>query len=516
MDAAAVNLAQLLAPPGPSPARGPEPAGTGRGAPDFADCLRRADRPRGDRRREPAPEPARPADGDRPAEETGEALDRPAAAAAQGEGPEVPQGAEPCDRAADGSETQAAADPPTDETGSRPAEGGAPVASMETGAEAAHAFQTLLAAGTPPGGPAVLVPGDDQARSPRPQVPGGMEAKSGAAGATGSAIASAQEGTKAGPEPSRAAAGGDAGPNEAATAAGVLAKAVERPGPADAPARTAGGTTRPEAAEARFRSAPGTGAHAAGPDWDVSAARAAPVQTTGVPASSEPEGRPPAGLSAAQEPGSSAVRSARAAAGLGTGPGAAGAPAAAEAVSDAPTGMEPAGSHRPAHPSASGTVADQVAEGFRVALGPEGVRSASGTGGGVQEVVVRLFPPELGRVRIAVRSEEGALRGEVRVETPETLSRVQEEAVGLVHRLRAEGIDLRRLDVSLAPQTGTGGRGSALAGDPGAAFADAGAEGWTAGDRGQSPRAAPAAESEAPRAQAAAALTGPGCLDVRI
>ncbi len=87
---------------------------------------------------------------------------------------------------------------------------------------------------------------------------------------------------------------------------------------------------------------------------------------------------------------------------------------------------------------AGAEVADQLAESIR----------ASGTPMG-RQIIVQLHPPELGRVRIMFRNEGGAVRGVVRVDNPETLSRLEREAAPLVQRLQASGIEVRRLDVML-------------------------------------------------------------------
>jgi len=89
---------------------------------------------------------------------------------------------------------------------------------------------------------------------------------------------------------------------------------------------------------------------------------------------------------------------------------------------------------------------------------------------------------------VTLRAEGDAIRGLVRVDTPETLSRLQQEAAPLMHRLQADGIDIRRLDVMLN-QPHDGGQGQQdpafreSQGDPntwsthtaGEPFADAGA-----------------------------------------
>jgi len=87
----------------------------------------------------------------------------------------------------------------------------------------------------------------------------------------------------------------------------------------------------------------------------------------------------------------------------------------------------------------AGEVADQVAESIRVSGAPTG-----------RQIIVQLRPPDLGRVRIIFRSEGEAVRGVVRVDNPETLSRLEREAAPLMQRLQSSGIEVRRLDVMLS------------------------------------------------------------------
>ncbi len=85
-----------------------------------------------------------------------------------------------------------------------------------------------------------------------------------------------------------------------------------------------------------------------------------------------------------------------------------------------------------------GEVADQLAESIRASGPPMG-----------RQIVIRLHPPELGRVRIMFRSEGDAVRGVVRVDNAETLSKLEREAAPLMARLQGTGIEVRRLDVVL-------------------------------------------------------------------
>lgn len=141
----------------------------------------------------------------------------------------------------------------------------------------------------------------------------------------------------------------------------------------------------------------------------------------------------------------------------------------------------------------TGDVADQVAESIRASGAPTG-----------RQIVVQLQPPDLGRVRIVFRSEGDAVRGVVRVDNPETLSRLEREAAPLMARLASSGIDVRRLDMMLSDsqgddmtqnpafREGQGRQNGWVAEDPsghssGDAFADAGQT--TAGSEAADPGA---------------------------
>ena len=151
----------------------------------------------------------------------------------------------------------------------------------------------------------------------------------------------------------------------------------------------------------------------------------------------------------------------------------------------------------------AGGVADQVAESIRASGAPTG-----------RQIVVQLHPPDLGRVRIIFRSEGDAVRGIVRVDNPETLSRLEREAAPLIQRLQSSGIEVRRLDVTLSDsQNGATAQNPAFregqnrqdgwVGDP-----HAGAPaGDTPGDAGQA-----AGEPEA----AGGRVVGGGAINVRI
>jgi len=85
-----------------------------------------------------------------------------------------------------------------------------------------------------------------------------------------------------------------------------------------------------------------------------------------------------------------------------------------------------------------------------------------------EQIVVRLNPPQLGRVRLTLQADGQELRGLLEVDNPRTLMELQREAPALADRLAEGGVELRRLDVQLsdqgrsdspnsAPQQGAGG-----------------------------------------------------------
>jgi flagellar hook-length control protein FliK len=69
-----------------------------------------------------------------------------------------------------------------------------------------------------------------------------------------------------------------------------------------------------------------------------------------------------------------------------------------------------------------------------------------------EQIVVRLNPPELGRVRLTLRAEGQELRGLLEVDNSRTLMELQREAPALADRLAEGGVELRRLDVQLSDQ----------------------------------------------------------------
>ena len=83
-------------------------------------------------------------------------------------------------------------------------------------------------------------------------------------------------------------------------------------------------------------------------------------------------------------------------------------------------------------------MADQIAE---------QVRQGSPQVG--QRVVVRLDPPELGRVRLTLRGGRGGIRGVIEVDNIRALTQIQNATPPMLERLAEGGIPLRRLEVVL-------------------------------------------------------------------
>jgi flagellar hook-length control protein FliK len=88
-------------------------------------------------------------------------------------------------------------------------------------------------------------------------------------------------------------------------------------------------------------------------------------------------------------------------------------------------------------------VADQIVRSIRAADARIG-----------RQITVQLAPPELGKVRITLRSSGQQIRGVIEADNPDTLRRLEREAVGLTQRLSDAGLEVRRLDVVLARQDG--------------------------------------------------------------
>ena len=91
------------------------------------------------------------------------------------------------------------------------------------------------------------------------------------------------------------------------------------------------------------------------------------------------------------------------------------------------------------------SVVNQVAESIRGDFARPG-----------QQIIIRLNPPELGKVRLTLEAEAGEIRGVLEVDNPRTFSELQREAPALLHRLADGGMEIRRLDVDLSDQGGDG------------------------------------------------------------
>jgi flagellar hook-length control protein FliK len=77
-----------------------------------------------------------------------------------------------------------------------------------------------------------------------------------------------------------------------------------------------------------------------------------------------------------------------------------------------------------------------------------------------QEIVIRLNPPDLGRVRLSLQVQGKDLCGLVEVDNRRALGELQREAPILVSRLADSGVNLRRMEIVLndpSQQAGTEG-----------------------------------------------------------
>jgi flagellar hook-length control protein FliK len=66
-----------------------------------------------------------------------------------------------------------------------------------------------------------------------------------------------------------------------------------------------------------------------------------------------------------------------------------------------------------------------------------------------EEMVIRLDPPELGKVRIQIRSENGQLAGVIRTDNAQTHAELQREASSLMQRLNEAGVRIKTLDMQM-------------------------------------------------------------------
>ena len=92
-----------------------------------------------------------------------------------------------------------------------------------------------------------------------------------------------------------------------------------------------------------------------------------------------------------------------------------------------------------AEPRPQTPVIDQIAE----SLPDVGLRVG-------QQIVIRLNPPHLGRVRLTLQAEGREIRGVVHVDNPRTFHDLQRETTQLASRLAEGGVQLRRLEVQLS------------------------------------------------------------------
>ncbi len=102
-------------------------------------------------------------------------------------------------------------------------------------------------------------------------------------------------------------------------------------------------------------------------------------------------------------------------------------------VIDTPT--VPSGDSLPA------SATNQIVEALRASAARQG-----------NQVVIRLNPPELGKVSITLNANGNEVHGVLKVENPNTLSQLQREAPALLVRLAEAGIQLKQMDLSLSEQ----------------------------------------------------------------
>ncbi|MFP3937110.1 MAG: flagellar hook-length control protein FliK, partial [Phycisphaerae bacterium] len=123
---------------------------------------------------------------------------------------------------------------------------------------------------------------------------------------------------------------------------------------------------------------------------------------------------------------------------------------AAQVTAEAPAG---AGQSQPAQATAATTgsrsAASQIAETVAENVNAGQIRSG-------RQLTVRLNPPELGSVRITFEANGEQLRGVLEVSNPRTLGELQREMPALMSRLSESGVQLRRMDLDLADNGGSG------------------------------------------------------------
>jgi flagellar hook-length control protein FliK len=152
----------------------------------------------------------------------------------------------------------------------------------------------------------------------------------------------------------------------------------------------------------------------------------------------------------------------------------------------------PAVSASPA--TASAEMAGDVAQVNVVHQVAQGVTGQAGLG---RQVVVQLDPPELGSVRVTFQEDGQGLRGVLEVQHADTANQLQRETTELMNRLAAEGIQVRRLDVVVEPQsTGNSPSGSQTQSDtPGGRDASTGAQDFSSSSSDSQDRSGSSHES---------------------
>lgn len=187
---------------------------------------------------------------------------------------------------------------------------------------------------------------------------------------------------------------------------------------------------------------------------------------------------------------------------------------------ESPSGLSPtasaptASASRPAGPAWQAGQADMPAGPRTPSVGDQIVETvrASGSVDG-RRIVVRLHPPELGRVRITLRREGDDVTGTIRVENEATLGRLAREASDLMGRLQEAGTHLRRLDVALdEPASGQGQPGADSRAGGGEADGSQAGDGAPAGADEPAPQAVQTAETD----EAPVLETTETAIDVRI
>lgn len=109
-------------------------------------------------------------------------------------------------------------------------------------------------------------------------------------------------------------------------------------------------------------------------------------------------------------------------------------------VATGATGVSPTATANPA------SVSEQIAQ----ALPAQWAQNAT------DQITIHLDPPDLGKLHLNFRSDGNEIVGQIRVESLATLAQVHREMPSVMDRLAESGISLRRLDVVLDQQAGTG------------------------------------------------------------